>query len=546
MTRLRTNPLRSKPCRTNDGRQRRGIAVVLILGLLAVTLAVSYATLRGQGTTSQLAANNSRGLDAREAARSGLAAALQKISDTGWAGVGVPLSANVTPNSWYEVTFTTGDAKLTAGNPSYSEYPFRLTIESTGYAADPTNPAVRSIHKSRCVTQLVRTWMQPSPSTWTTLSNYTVHQWSSRSVYAQFPVRINGPTLLHGKLFLATEYPGTGANAPRDRYLEDLKKIQMPKALGGGGRPDSRPFSSPLTIALAQQDEATKTLLQSKLGLTLVNSTAATSDPLTHPGSVLTYRLYPGGKTYTPPILQAMYGNPIQNVTLEPNPISNPLGVFRTSGALTVQSNVRITGTIISDATGHDINVYGTNVVWEAANLPGLYGSSQVYQLPAVIARSDLIVNSAADMTIRGSAIVWDDFEIKRGSPSTKFELRGNLAASSLLLRGHSTWLQTPTTWNSDLAEFDPPGGLLGGIVGALEALLNNVRALLGLASDEPVFFPDYMHFKRGFVTQPILTFTPESSGVRSRWQDWTQPVYLKDPDDPGLRWEVIRWEHNP
>src|SRR5678815_690669 len=49
----------------------------------------------------------------------------------GWAGVGVTLSANVTPNSWYEVTFTTGDEKLTAGDPNYAEYPFRLTIEST-------------------------------------------------------------------------------------------------------------------------------------------------------------------------------------------------------------------------------------------------------------------------------------------------------------------------------------------------------------------------------------------------------------------------------
>jgi hypothetical protein len=300
-----------------------------------------------------------------------------------------------------------------------------------------------------------------------------------------------------------------------------------------------------LAIAIGRQDEATKTLLQSKLGLTLIDSTASTSDPLTHPGSVVNYRLYPGGKTYTPPILQAL-GNPIQNVTLAPNPITNPLGVFRTSGALSVQSNVRITGTVISDATGHDINVYGTNVVWEAATLPALYGRSEVNQLPAVIARSDLIINSAADMKIRGSAIVWDDFEIKRGSSSTKFDLRGNLATSSLLLRGHSTWLLTPTTWNNDLADFDPPGGLLGGILGALEALLNNVRALLGLAADEPVFFPDFMHYKRGFVTQPALTFSPESSGVLPRWHDWSQPVYQKDPDDPGLRWEVIRWEHNP
>ncbi len=72
---------RSAKCKSHRPWARRGIAVVLVLGLLAVTLAVSYATLRGQGTTTQLAWNNSRALDASEAARSGLAAALRAKLD---------------------------------------------------------------------------------------------------------------------------------------------------------------------------------------------------------------------------------------------------------------------------------------------------------------------------------------------------------------------------------------------------------------------------------------------------------------------------------
>src|SRR5262249_17488059 len=60
---------------------RRGIAIVLVLGLLAITLAVSYATLRGQGAATQLARNNGRAYDAREAAHSGLVAALRKMSE---------------------------------------------------------------------------------------------------------------------------------------------------------------------------------------------------------------------------------------------------------------------------------------------------------------------------------------------------------------------------------------------------------------------------------------------------------------------------------
>src|SRR3954453_17646468 len=96
----------------NYRRRPRGFAVVLVLGLLAITLAISYATLHGQGTTTQLAQNNSRAIDARVAAQSGLAAALRKISENAWNGVDVPISANITNHSWYQVTFTTGDAKL--------------------------------------------------------------------------------------------------------------------------------------------------------------------------------------------------------------------------------------------------------------------------------------------------------------------------------------------------------------------------------------------------------------------------------------------------
>lgn len=502
------------------GWQRTGIAVVLVLGLLAVTLAVSYATLRGQGTTAQLAANNSRALDASEAARSGLAAALRKISDTGWAGVDVPLSANVTPNSWYEVTFTTGDAKLAPADADYGEYAFRLTINSTGYAADPTNAAIRSIHKSRCVTQLVRTAVLAEPANWATLTNHTVYQWAIRNIYTQFPVRVNGSAVLHGRLYLSTEYPGVAA--PRDRYLEDLKTMQVPVVLLGGGRPDYRPFNSPLTIALARQDAATLTLLQSKLGLTTNDSTAATTVPLAHPGNVLSYRLYPGGKQYSPTVIQTTYGNPIQDLTLGPDPVNNPLGIFRSTGPLTVQNNVRITGTLISDGAGPEILLTGTNVVLQAANLPALYGSSQVRQLPAILSRDDLEIHSAADVKLRGFTMVWDEFDMKTGDAATKLDFQGQLVTAGLLLKGRSNWVLNATQWNNYLTAF-------------------NGQSLLDL--NRLQYFPEYMQREASFTVQPALTLSPDSSGVQPHWHDWTQPVYQQDPDDPGLRWEVIRWE---
>src|SRR5262245_26194796 len=100
----------SSPDRRDAYPTRRGIAIVLVLGLLAITLAISYATLRGQGAATQLASNNGRAYDAREAAHSGLTAAIRKMSENSWAGVNTPLSANITANAWYNVTFTTGDS----------------------------------------------------------------------------------------------------------------------------------------------------------------------------------------------------------------------------------------------------------------------------------------------------------------------------------------------------------------------------------------------------------------------------------------------------
>src|SRR5262245_55929518 len=99
------------PHRPNRQHRPRGIAVVMVLGLLAITIAVSYATLRGQGTTTQLARNGSRSLEARAAARSGISAALRAMSENAWGGVSTTLSSNVTANSWYQVTYTTGDSK---------------------------------------------------------------------------------------------------------------------------------------------------------------------------------------------------------------------------------------------------------------------------------------------------------------------------------------------------------------------------------------------------------------------------------------------------
>ena len=65
----------------------------------------------------------------------------------------------MTDDSYYEVTFSTGDPLLLPGNANYAEYPYRLTITSTGYAEDPSDPDMRAIHRVRSVVQLARRQM---------------------------------------------------------------------------------------------------------------------------------------------------------------------------------------------------------------------------------------------------------------------------------------------------------------------------------------------------------------------------------------------------
>jgi hypothetical protein len=509
------------------------MAVLLVLGLLAVTLAVSYAALRTQGTTANTARNASRTLDARLAAESGLAAAMHKISDASWQGVDIALHGDVTDDSWYEVSFTTGDTKLLPGSPSYAELPYRLTITSTGYAEDPANPDLRAIHRVRSVVQLARRQMPSDPGNWSLLTAATIYQWANRSTVVQGPVRVSGPSSINGKLFLFSTYPSYVL--ARDQYLTHLNAMRL------AGRGDHRPFNGPLGIAYTRQDVATLNHVQVKLALATTDSSlVATTAPLTHPGIIAGYRLYPGGKVYEPPVLQTTYGASLANLTLGPDPADNPLGLFRSSGPLAINNNVRITGTIVTDSSSPEIQIHGTNVLLEAASLPRLEGSSQTLQLPVALVKTHLRINSNSSSQIKGTTIVWDDFEIKTGTPTTQFTLNGNLFTAGLNLRGRDGWTMTVSDWTSDYNDFNGIG-LLNAIL--LAARLNAVRTSQGLPGGATVHFPEYMQYVRGFNFQPTLTLQPNSSGVIPHWQDWTQPIFIKDPGDPGLRWNLVRYE---
>jgi hypothetical protein len=38
----------------------------------------------------------------------------------------------------------------------------------------------------------------------------------------------------------------------------------------------------------------------------------------------------------------------------------------------------------------------------------------------------------------------------------------------------------------------------------------------------------------------------PNPTAVRYHWHNWNNPVFVADPSDGGLRWELLEWTENP
>ena len=91
-----------------------------------------------------------------------------------------------------------------------------------------------------------------------------------------------------------------GDNPPgssRARYLRDLERMRT------NGLPDYRTFSGPIDMPISVSPDKDVSYVQDDLQVTLNNIPVNTSSPLSHPGVISSYRLYPGGKLYTSTLL---------------------------------------------------------------------------------------------------------------------------------------------------------------------------------------------------------------------------------------------------
>ena len=497
--------------RSSDGspygpRVRRGSSVVVVLGLLSVALALSYAILRAQGTAVQIHKNSSRRGNARQAAETGMAVALAAMHGGSWGGADSTLTGSLSATETYSVTFVTGDASLSMASADYAEWPYRVTVTSTGYADSAELPGTPSTHVIRAVLRLAPRQLGATPSNWPSTLPYTVYQTNNDLFVVELPCRIEGPTRLQGVLHLAEDAPND--SSARSRYLTDLNGMRLQ------GYGDYRPFNGPVSLRTSVQTATTLHDLGTKLGLTTTAiSLQAPAADWVRPTSLATYRLYPGGKSFNVPVVGATLGN----ITLGANPETNPLGLFWREGSVTLNGNVTIRGTLLAS---NDIFVDGTNLLLEAVNQPLLEGSTIPFRLPAAVS-DDFHVTRNGRGTVTGVVAAWDDFHIEAGSESAAFSVVGRVVCGEFLIDRRDQWLATNWDFYHDLFEF------------------------LNVQSGALRYFPNFMN-SLGRSPIPLLTVKPPSASVTDHWLTSGAPLYVAHPSDPGLRWNVVRWTDNP
>ncbi len=308
-----------------------------------------------------------------------------------------------------------------------------------------------------------------------------------------------------------------GDNPPgstRARYLRDLERRRVETAV------DHRTFSGPIDMPFSRSSDDARSLLADDLKVTLNNVAASDTAPLTYPGnSVTSYRLYPGGKLYD--AVEVM-GISLAGQTLEPDMTANPLGIFYRDGALTLNNNTNIQGTLVVSGWTSLADLYfsGTNVNLSAAYVPPLDGSSQTLELPVAIVKDDIRALHGTDATVRGFVTAGDEFELQAGDDSMRVDMEGRLVTGELLVRERWNWDESQSWWRERANEFLAQLGAAGAIS----------------------YFPDWLEQQQDLPVEPKLQIKPPSQPVSYHWHDWNSPLFVPGDGDAGLRWDLIEW----
>lgn len=495
---------------------RRGMSIVVVLCLIAITLGTSYALMRLEYTGSRIQQNTNRRDLARQAAMIGISVAMRTMQQTGWAGVSTTLTGNVSSQESYQVTYTAGDSTLTSSSPSYTDYPYRVTLDSTGTSADSSLPGLRGTYRIKAVVRLVPRKLVDGPTELASMATHPLYQTDSDTFKMQVPLRIEGPTRIQGNMSWGNY---NWSSTQRDRYISDLNLMRL------AGQTDQRPFEGPIELAFSQNNAASRTYLTSTCGVTITDSpTSGPSSLWVPPGQISTYRMYPGGPIYTVPSI----ASDITTATvLAADPIANPAGLFYRGGSATVRSGANVQGTVITSA---DLTIDSGTTTVAPASLPALYGTTTPIMLPTAIVSGNLTINSGSLTTVNGLLAVFAEFRLPSRPQTSTATIRGCVASRKYKFDDGRTDFSNQgllTWWNIKYAAFI---GQLGG-------------------QTHIDYFPQYLNTVWPGSSNPIST--PQTKLLRPTttptyvWPTNGVAIFLAHPSDGGLRWEMVSWREN-
>lgn len=489
------------------------MTVILVLLLLAVTLGLSYALVRTQSTNIAIRENADRRSLARQAALTGLTMGMKRMQTNDWEGVDTVYSRPLDDATGFHVAYSTGDAALSADDADYADYPYRVTLVSTGYAADPIDPARVAQHRAEAVVRLVPRALTSEPTGWSDVTGHTVCQYAAGDCVLNVPMRIEGPSRWRGTLELGLGLPWT--SDARWWYFLGLRNMYE------AGVADWRTFTSTVRFYSYSQYSDTWGVVESALGITPEQASYCTTLSLSTPSGD-GYRLYTGGKLYAPTTV----GSTLADTSLEPDPLTNPLGIFLRSGGVELQKNVTIHGSLVAlGGTDADVTVTGAGVRIVAVALPALDGTTLPIRLPTILSADDILVSSGAGLTIEGMVIATDNFEVCAApQDATTLALAGHLTAKDIYVRPRSDWVKTALGWTA-----------------AYNAFWNQYAATGGTP-----YFPVFLAKSYGLNGAPKIVFSKDASDVSYHWHASDAGIFVAHADDGGLRWELVRWRDNP
>ena len=475
------------------------MALLTVLLLLSLTLALSYAAMRSQGTASMIQRNSDRRASARQDAITGLSMALKKMNRSDWGGVGTSLNGTLSTTDTFLVTYTSRRQQPKRRRPRSALSGDAAVDGLFGRFAAGTEhrhlPGARgrpphSATGGRRALQLAHdAEIHPLPNG------------HARNGFGH-PLPVHRPCATASKarhrLPLSQQRFGAVAVHFRLERYATGRLVRLSTVQRSGESPVRWARSKVLCLLDTRIRHSGQQHDRAESGLGLGHA-----DLLDHlPNLSRRTNLYGPGSTGT-----------LRNQTLQPDPTNNPLGLFFTSGNVTINSNVTVNGSLFC---GGNITIAGTKVFFNAVALPPMAGTTGPVRLAAAGCQN-FTVNTAAGGQVTGPLAVFNSFQIQQGSVSMAFSVAGQLVARQITIQQRTEWNQL--NWGNCYTAFQ------------------TAKLLFPLTVK---YFPDWMN--KNYACNPAsqLNFGPESPAATYHWASSYNPIFVPNPSDGGLRWDLL------